>query len=111
MIGLSFDLGSADLKPEHQALLNNLRVAINEFPESSVVVEGHTDAFGSDTNNLALSQRRAESLQEYLLQNTPISPGNLTALGYGEARPVATNETEEGRRRNRRIDVVIYPRW
>ena len=111
MIGLSFDLGSADLKPEHQALLNNLRVAINEFPESSVVVEGHTDAFGSDTNNLALSQRRAESVQEYLLQNTPISPGNLTALGYGESRPVATNETEEGRRRNRRIDVVIYPRW
>ena len=111
MIGLSFDLGSADLKPEHEALLNNLRVAINEFPESSVVVEGHTDAFGSDTNNLALSQRRAVSVQEYLLQNTPISPGNLTALGYGEARPVATNETEEGRRRNRRIDVVIYPRW
>lgn len=111
MIGLSFDLGSADLKPEHEALLNNLRVAINEFPESSVVVEGHTDAFGSDTTNLALSQRRADSVQEYLLQNTPISPGNLTALGYGEARPVATNETEEGRRRNRRIDVVIYPRW
>jgi outer membrane protein OmpA-like peptidoglycan-associated protein len=111
MIGLSFDLGKAELKPEHDVLLNNLRIAISEFPESSVVVEGHTDAFGTDTNNLALSQRRAEALQQYLLENTPISPGNLTALGYGEARPVANNETEEGRRRNRRIDVIIYPKW
>ena len=111
MIGLSFDFARADLKPEHQVLLNNLRLAIAEFPESNIVVEGHTDAFGSDTNNLALSQRRADAVQEYLLNNTPVSPGNLTALGYGEARPVATNETEEGRSRNRRIDIVIYPKW
>lgn len=111
MIGLNFDFGKADLKPEHEALLVNLRHAINMFPESSIVVEGHTDSFGSDTDNLVLSQRRADALHQYLLDNTPVSPANLTALGYGESRPVANNETEEGRKRNRRIDVVIYPKW
>lgn len=111
MIGLNFDFGKADLKPDHNVLLGNVRHAINMFPESSIVVEGHTDSFGSDTDNLVLSQRRADALQQYLLDNTPVSPGNLTALGYGESRPVANNETEEGRKRNRRIDVVIYPKW
>lgn len=111
MIGLNFDFGSASLNPEHEVLLGNLRHAMNEFPESNIVVEGHTDSFGSDTNNLVLSQKRADALQQYLLDNTPISPANLTALGYGESRPVANNETEEGRKRNRRIDVVIYPKW
>lgn len=111
MVGLNFDTGSAVLKPEHTVLLGSLERAINEFPESNIIVEGHTDAFGSDTTNLVLSQQRAEAVQQYLLDHTPVSPANLTALGYGESRPVANNETPEGRKRNRRIDVVIYPKW
>lgn len=111
MIGLNFDVGQATLKPVHYPLLSTLKTAIAEFPESNVVIEGHTDSFGSDALNLELSQRRAEAVQQYLLANTPISPAHLTALGYGESRPVANNETHEGRTRNRRIDVVIYPRW
>jgi len=111
MIGLNFDSGQATLKPEHYALLSSLKTAIAEFPESNVVIEGHTDSFGSDALNLDLSQRRADAVKQYLLANTPISPANLTALGYGESRPVANNETNEGRTRNRRIDVVIYPKW
>lgn len=111
MVGLNFDFGKHELKPEHQPLLGALNRAINQFPDSNVVVEGHTDAFGSDASNLTLSQKRAEAVQHYLLENTPVSPGNLTALGYGESQPVANNETEEGRRKNRRIDVVIYPKW
>ncbi len=111
MVGLNFDTGSAVLKPEHAVLLGSLERAINEFPESNIVVEGHTDAFGSDTTNLVLSQKRADAVQQYLLDHTPVSPANLTALGYGESRPVANNETPEGRKRNRRIDVVIYPKW
>ena len=111
MIGLNFDVASADLKTEHDTLLASLQATILEFPESTIVIEGHTDAFGSDASNLTLSQRRADSVQEHLLNNLPISPANMTALGYGESRPVANNETDEGRRRNRRIDVVIYPRW
>ncbi len=111
MVGLNFDFAKHDLKPEHGPLLGALTRAINQFPDSNIVVEGHTDAFGSDASNLSLSQKRAEAVQSYLLENTPVSPANLTALGYGESQPVANNETEEGRRKNRRIDVVIYPKW
>ena len=111
MIGLNFDSGSAEIKPEHAALLTSLESAIAEFPEASMVIEGHTDAFGSDSDNLTLSQRRADAVAKYLVDAAVVSPVNVTALGYGESHPVANNETEEGRRSNRRIDVVIYPRW
>ncbi|MGE0623922.1 MAG: OmpA family protein [Pseudomonadales bacterium] len=110
MIGLNFDSGAARLKPEHLPLLTTLEMAIGEFPESSVVVEGHTDAFGSDSDNLELSQARADAVVRHLLGEVPISPANLSAMGFGEARPVANNETPDGRKRNRRIDVVITPR-
>jgi outer membrane protein OmpA-like peptidoglycan-associated protein len=110
MIGLNFELGSSTLDASHASILRSLTRAISEYPESSIVIEGHTDAFGSDTENLVLSQKRADALLQYLLDNTPVSPANMTALGYGESRPVANNETEEGRKRNRRIDVVIYPK-
>ena len=111
MIGLNFDSGDAALKPQHESLLNILEDAISTFPESKVVVEGHTDAFGSDMQNLALSQARADSVVRYLLTNMPISPANLSSMGFGESRPAANNETAAGRTRNRRIDVVIYPSW
>ena len=111
MIGLNFDSGVAQLKSEHATMLRILEQAISEFPESRVVVEGHTDAFGGDAQNLSLSQSRAESVVRHLLASMAISPINLQSVGYGESRPVANNETEEGRKRNRRIDVVIRPSW
>ncbi len=111
MIGLNFDSGTATLTSEHQQILAVLEEAIAEFPESRVVVEGHTDAFGSDADNLGLSQARADAVVQHLLGKLPISPANLNAMGYGETRPVANNETAEGRKRNRRIDVVIKPQW
>jgi flagellar motor protein MotB len=61
--------------------------------------------------NLALSQARADSVVSYLLSHMPISPANLSSMGFGESRPAANNETAAGRTRNRRIDVVIYPSW
>lgn len=111
MIGLNFDSGAAQLKPEHIAMLNILEQAIGEFPESKVMVEGHTDAFGSDAQNLSLSQARAQSVVRHLQASNVISRLNLDSVGYGESRPVANNETAEGRKRNRRIDVVIQPSW
>lgn len=111
MIGLNFDSGTAGLKSEHLLLLASLEEAIAEFPESRVIVEGHTDAFGSDADNLGLSQARADAVVYHLLDSLPISPANLNAMGYGETRPVANNETADGRKRNRRIDVVIKPLW
>jgi outer membrane protein OmpA-like peptidoglycan-associated protein len=111
MVGLNFDSGVAKLKSEHVALLDILQGAIAEFPESRVIVEGHTDAFGSDAQNQTLSQARAESVVSHLVETTAVSEMNVASVGYGESRPVANNETEQGRKRNRRIDVVIKPSW
>lgn len=111
LIGLNFASGSATLTSEHDTILTAVRETIEAFPEASIVIEGHTDSFGSDASNQTLSQARADAVLQYLLANAPVSPTSVTALGYGEARPVANNETPEGRARNRRIDIVIYPRW
>ena len=97
------------LKPEHHRLLDQLLDALSVFPAANVVIEGHTDSFGSDAGNLTLSQQRADAVQTYLTDKGGISADRLTALGYGESQPLANNESAEGRRRNRRIDVVIYP--
>jgi outer membrane protein OmpA-like peptidoglycan-associated protein len=72
------------------------------------VVEGHTDANGSDSNNLILSQDRADAVKQYLVANAGVNPEKISSIGYGEARPVSTNETAEGRTRNRRIDLVLH---
>ncbi len=111
LIGLNFASGSARLQPEHDDILATVQEALAQFPEANVVIEGHTDSFGSDASNQELSQARADSVLRYLLARSPLSPAQVTALGYGESRPVANNETPEGRTRNRRIDIVIYPKW
>lgn len=111
LIGLNFPSGSARLGEQHQDMLVSVERALGEFPEANIVIEGHTDSFGSDASNQELSQARADAVLRYLLDNTPMSPADARALGYGEAQPVANNETPEGRARNRRIDIVIYPRW
>ena len=77
------------------------------FPDASVVVEGHTDANGSDSANLILSQDRADAVKQYIVTNFGRNPELISSIGYGEAKPVATNETAEGRARNRRIDLII----
>jgi outer membrane protein OmpA-like peptidoglycan-associated protein len=109
LVGLGFTSGRSEIEPRHQDLIDKLERALAEFPETPVVIEGHTDSYGVDSDNLALSIARAEAVAAWLLANTPISPIHLTALGYGETRPIANNETDEGRSRNRRIDVVLYP--
>lgn len=111
MVGLNFDSGVATLKSDHIALLSTLQDAIAVFEESVVDVEGHTDAFGSDAQNLVLSQARAEAVVHYLATNMPEVATKLNSTGYGESHPVANNETSDGRTRNRRIDVVIRPNW
>ncbi len=110
LIGLNFASGSSKLGDEHQGILASVERALGEFPNASIVVEGHTDSFGSDASNQTLSQARAEAVLQHLQAAASRSPGRLQALGYGESSPVANNETAEGRRRNRRIDIVIYPR-
>ena len=110
-IGLIFASGSAQIESEYFALLRKVQDAIRTFPNSQVVVEGHTDSFGGDETNLTLSRNRAEAVRQYLLANMrDLSPDDVEFVGFGESRPVANNETVEGRAKNRRIDLVIRPK-
>jgi outer membrane protein OmpA-like peptidoglycan-associated protein len=109
LTGLTFDSGKAQIKPESFDLLAKVEKAIDVFPRSELIIEGHTDSFGGDEFNQKLSQERAESVQQYMINAMRIPTYRLIATGYGETRPVASNETESGRKRNRRIDIVIRP--
>jgi OmpA-OmpF porin, OOP family len=109
MVGLNFSFGSAELEPQHEAILSKLINAISEFPETPITIEGHTDSYGADATNMTLSVKRAESVAAYLLERVAIAPSQLSSVGYGETKPIANNETADGRSKNRRIDVVLYP--
>jgi outer membrane protein OmpA-like peptidoglycan-associated protein len=106
---LSFDSGASQLKPETFDLLAKVEKAIDVFPRSELTIEGHTDAYGGDDSNQLLSQQRADSVQQYMVNAMRIPTYRLIAQGYGETRPVSSNETESGRAQNRRIDIVIKP--
>jgi len=109
MVGLNFDSGDAQLKPENFDLLAKVEKAIDVFPRSELTIEGHTDSHGGDDLNQKLSQERAESVEQYMVNAMRIPTYRLIATGYGETQPVSSNETEAGRARNRRIDIVITP--
>jgi len=109
LVGLEFDSGASQLKPSNFDLLAKVEKAIDVFPRSELIIEGHTDSHGSDDLNQKLSQERAESVQQYMINAMRIPSYRLIATGYGETRPVASNETESGRQKNRRIDIVIKP--
>ena len=109
LVGLTFDSGAAQIKPQNFDLLAKVEKAIDIFPRSELVIEGHTDSYGGDTFNQNLSQQRAESVQQYMINAMRIPSYRLIAQGYGETQPVSSNETETGRARNRRIDIVIKP--
>lgn len=109
LYGLSFSSGTAVIDYRYFALLAKVRDTFKEFPGCSVVIEGHTDSLGSDEINKRLSKERADSVRHYLIANSEVTEFQITAVGYGEAKPVASNETIDGRASNRRIDVVIIP--
>ena len=107
-VGLSFASGSAQIDAQYYPLLRKIQEAIHLFPNSQVIVEGHTDSFGGDEQNLQLSVDRAEAVRQYLLANmASLRPDQVQAIGYGETRPIGNNETQEGRTKNRRIDLVL----
>ncbi len=109
LVGLNFDSGASQLRPENFELLAKVEKAIDVFPRSELIIEGHTDSHGGDELNQKLSQERAESVQQYMINAMRIPTYRLIATGYGETQPVASNETAAGRARNRRIDIVIKP--
>jgi outer membrane protein OmpA-like peptidoglycan-associated protein len=104
--GILFDVNKADLRPAAQTNLQNLATILNKYPDTNVLVEGHTDSTGSDEWNLELSKMRAESVSHYLTQ-LAVDSGRFSIMGYGEAQPVASNDTAEGRQENRRVELAI----
>ena len=109
LTGLSFDSGRASIRRQNEPLLAKVIEALKLYPKSRIVVEGHTDSFGGDDSNLILSRNRAESIRNYLLSNTSIQSTMLDAIGLGETKPFANNDTPQGRALNRRIDIRILP--
>ncbi|WP_188152183.1 OmpA family protein [Teredinibacter waterburyi] len=108
LIGLNFNVGSSQINTEYFGLLRKVQTALAAYPGRKLVVEGHTDSFGGDETNQALSSERAASVREYLLANMPnLPPSQVEAVGFGEAKPIASNETQQGRTKNRRIDIKI----
>src|SRR5258706_2177240 len=108
LYGLTFPVGKNTIEPEYYSLLTKVQDAIKKFPKSRVTIEGHTDSQGSDELNQALSESRAKAVAEYLMANMGVEFA-VNHQGYGESRPVASNDSPEGRAKNRRIDVVITP--
>jgi outer membrane protein OmpA-like peptidoglycan-associated protein len=101
-----FATGRSDLNPGETASLDKLVLFLNEYPDRTVTVEGHTDNVGSLEMNQTLSQHRADSVKSYLMQRG-IAPRRLTAAGMGETQPVADNLSVSGRQQNRRVEVII----
>ena len=101
-----FDFDKATLKRDVEFNLVKIATILNQFAEMKILIEGHTDAIGSDEYNLGLSQRRAQAVNDFLVSQDVVA-ARLSAEGYGEGRPVADNGTEEGRQKNRRVDLVI----
>lgn len=104
--GTLFVSGRAEIDTTIDVFARLLTV-LRGFPESEITIEGHTDALGSEGYNYSLSQRRADSLKRYLLAEGLIIP-RILALGRGGTRPVATNATAAGRRKNSRLEVIVH---
>jgi len=101
-----FDTGSANLSKESLALLDHLIEVVRRCREASIEVAGHTDAQGTSELNLDLSTRRAEAVTSYIGESG-FDTSRITSVGYGETKPVASNDTPEGRAQNRRIEFVV----
>lgn len=101
-----FDIDSAVLGGSARSSLGQAASVMQEYDKTAVVVQGHTDSTGSESHNQGLSERRARSVEGFLIQQG-VDPVRLTAIGYGEGQPVASNASESGRRLNRRVDVML----
>ena len=105
--GILFSTGSATITSNSRYNIEQLARILNRYHDTNIVIEGHTDNIGSEAMNQSLSERRAESVAT-LLNVYGVSGNRVSPVGYGKTRPVSTNETEAGRRLNRRVEVLIY---
>jgi outer membrane protein OmpA-like peptidoglycan-associated protein len=105
-----FDFNMAVVKNQYHDEIGNLAEMMKKHPEFKIQIEGHTDSVGDAKYNEKLSQRRADAIRKYLVEKFGIDGSRLTAKGYGESRPVASNATEDGREKNRRVEAAAAAR-
>jgi len=106
--GVTFDVDSSTLKPQFRSTLDQIAQSMNTYPNSLIDVYGHTDSTGSDQYNQTLSESRSRTVANYLVMRG-VSEARVRSMGYGETMPVASNDTEDGRARNRRVEIKIVP--
>jgi outer membrane protein OmpA-like peptidoglycan-associated protein len=105
--GILFDFDSSALRPEAQENLTKLADILNKYPDTEILIEGHTDSKGSDEYNQKLSERRSATVYNHLI-GLGVQRIRMNMVGYGETQPVASNDNEEGRQANRRVEVAIW---
>ena len=108
--GVLFDFEKAALQPEANEMVSRAADYLRSNPGSQVIVEGHTDHLGSKKYNQKLSEKRAGAIVS-ALKAKGIGTDRITAVGYGETKPVATNSTEDGRRKNRRVEIILQNQY
>lgn len=104
---VEFDTGKSDIKPRYYEELKTAAVFLNKHPEATVTIVGHTDNVGDPDDNVRLSRERAQSVRAYLIENFSIDASRISAIGVGAEKPIAGNDTAEGRQQNRRIVAVF----
>lgn len=103
-----FAVGSANLNPGAYEEINRVSRVLNQYPDTSIQVAGHTDSTGSEQTNQGLSERRAKNVENALI-GQGVNPGRITTIGFGESSPIADNSSEAGRQLNRRVVITIKP--
>jgi OOP family OmpA-OmpF porin len=106
-LDVEFDTNMAVVKDKYRNEIKKVADFMKTYPNTTAVIEGHTDNVFTAEYNQKLSQARADSVRQYLISNFGIKASRLTAVGYGLTKPIASNNTEEGRQRNRRVQAVI----
>jgi len=107
-LNINFNVNSVTIKSTQLDQLRHMAELMKTYPDTTAVIEGHTDSRGSARKNLGISQRRAQSIKKYFANTFGIAPERITAEGFGDTRPIASNATSEGRRKNRRVLVILY---
>ena len=105
--GILFETNSSTLEPAARTNIENLAVILQKYEDTNILVEGHTDADGTEEYNQSLSERRAASVANYA-KGVGVAAARITTVGYGESQPVASNDTAVGKQQNRRVEIAIF---
>jgi len=106
-LAVEFDTGKSVVKPKYYDAIRGVAVYMKKHPDANVVIEGHTDNVGGEKYNLNLSQKRAEAVKNILVTKFNIDQSRLTAKGFGQSKPIASNATKEGKQKNRRVEAAV----